>query len=238
MYNQKPLLGTLPNYAHSLTPNVGAWIMNEDSGDKILDTIGRNRGTFEGNVAWLNGRVDFPGANGDLVNIPTINLGKNHSIVIEIIYDAVDKIIVGGEGNYYIYLHSTRLYYRAANENIYEYHGMTTGTKYQIAITRSGTTVKFYKNGSQLGTPQTVTDVDFIISTIGAYNDGTYAFNGRMNYVYFFSNTLTSSQISQLYINPYCWLAQPMEAELMYAAPPAGVMSPYYYETLMAGAVI
>lgn len=70
----KPILGEDtyldPLFADGL---IGAWLMNENSGNQVLDLSGNgNNGVLNGNVSWVAGKfgsaLNFPGAVTDYVN--------------------------------------------------------------------------------------------------------------------------------------------------------------------------
>lgn len=266
MYNQKPLLGTLPNYAHPLTPNVGAWLFNENSGNKVFDLSGNgNHGTFGAGTAaptWVLGRtgsaLEFDGTE-DYVNIPsssdfdlatgTISFWtKKKTADTEYIFSVIQlpntdyfHIVLTGaptgkinveieDGN----VKKTTLYTDSLRILDTNWH--------HIVVTQNGTEMSIYIDGVK--STVTGTNSDYFLDhltawsvDIGRAREALY-YDGIINDVMIYNRALSASEIRQLYIDPYCWLTQPMEAELMYAAPPVGVMSPYYYESLMAGEVI
>lgn len=87
--------------------------------------------------------------------------------------------------------------------NVSVTHGLTTSTYNMLAVTLSGTTTKFYKNGTQVGTDQT--------TTAGTANNayplyigggvGTY-FNSEIGEViYYAGSALTAQNIADIYAN-------------------------------------
>lgn len=80
----------------------------------------------------------------------------------------------------------------------------STATWYYIAVTKSGTTIKFYVNGSQQGTDQTGASSAINTSTvpfmIGAQeSDGGGPMDGKMDEWGAWNRALSGSEISQLY---------------------------------------
>lgn len=260
MYHQKSLLGALPNFAHPLTPNVAAWIMNEGSGNKIYDIIGGNHGAFGAGAAapsWVPGRngpaLDFDGAN-DYVDCGTpgsLSIAGNITVEIEIYpkvlgdYDRIISKGSGGDGSYIISLGTG-----VATRDLiirYQYSGATydanipsaiyANTWYRVAFTFDGTIVRVYINGIEYtgGSGSGYSFGSQSRLTIGCRNDPSNYFDGIINEVKISNRKRDISEIQQLYIAPYCWFAQPFQAELMYAAPPAGLSIPvamHHYEAL------
>lgn len=272
MYNQKPLLGTLPNYAHPLTPNVAAWIMNEGSGDKIYDIINGNHGTFGAGTAaptWKPGRrgpaLDFNG-NNDIINCgsnPLLDDISPLSIVTWVYWRGegtstqehiVDKGSYNSVEGFFFFVYdgddSLRFYQYFSTVNGYwqtPADSIPKNVWTQVALIYPGRTISdkptMYINGvsktiTTIYNPEGTVKSDASLNlTIGDTTDLGRPFDGIIDEVMICNWALSAGEIWQLYIDSYCWLAEPYQAEL-YAAPAAGVMSPYYYEQLMAGGII
>ena len=110
----------------------------------------------------INGRaaIEF---QGDYAPFTSANLGTLHTVfvVFKPITGFGDGVILGGSatGRYCPYLDGTDIYYRALLSEAFvsvAHGGLTTNTAYLLGIVRSGTNVSFYKNGSLLGSPQTL----------------------------------------------------------------------------------
>lgn len=75
----KPTRGLRSNKSHTLTRDlVCYWLMNEGTGILAGDSSGnKNKGTLSGNAFWSSGKfgagIEFPGADGDYVNMGTSN---------------------------------------------------------------------------------------------------------------------------------------------------------------------
>ena len=72
-----------------------------------------------------------------------------------------DGVVLGGNasGKYSPYIDGTDIYYRALSTDGFvsvAHGGLSTNTAYLLGVVRSGTSVSFYKNGSLLGSPQTL----------------------------------------------------------------------------------
>jgi len=79
------------------------------------------------------------------------------------------------------------------------------GEWHRIVVTKSGTTYKLYRNGTYVGSDtsaQTWTDSDDI--AIGAFQtDGNYGTKGIIDNVMIYNRALSTSEIAQLYTNPF-----------------------------------
>ena len=270
MYNQKPLLGTLINGGHPLAKGlVGAWILNENSGNTVFDLSGnRNHGIFGAGAAsptWISGRtgsaLDFDGTN-DYVEMSDYNFlnglnGFTISVRIKSDISSADRTIFSAVGNDNFILRYDSYGTYGGGSNVIQFQVNTIGgeagrlessdsvqtTNWQhIVGTWNGTNLSLYLDGI-LDTPtynvgatgQTTGATECKLGESTLY--GTF-WDGIIDEGMIYNRTLSAREIWQLYVEPYCMITSFMEAELMYAVPPVGVMSPYYYETLMAGTVI
>lgn len=86
--------------------------------------------------------------------------------------------------------------------NVSVAHSLSTSAWNFVVVTLSGTTTKFYKNGTQLGTDQTTTagtannSYDFYIGG----GVGTY-FNSRIGECFFYGKALSSTEVTDIYNN-------------------------------------
>lgn len=256
MFNQKPLLGTLINWAHPLSKGlIGCWLFNENSGDKVFDLSGNgNLGTFGAGASaptWEPGRIgpalDFDG--GDEIDCGSGSTLDNLTSAITV--EAWVKPGLTGswqtivEKNWNVAGQSWIL--EITNSNWFEFYvktsdglanaqwttAVSTGVWYHIVGTFDGTNVKLYVNGL-------LKESDNLTGTIGINSNPVYIgnkknldqfFTGSVGMLKIYNRTLNASEIWQLYIDPYCWLAQPMGAELMYAAPPVGAIIKQFQKT-------
>ena len=238
MYNQKPLLGTLPNYAHPLTPNVAAWVMNEGSGNKIFDIINSNHGTFGAGAAapsWAPEGLDFDG--GDYVNLTGFTgAGTTHTIAFRI-YSRDST----SAGKYFFDIQTGRLLFawgsdQAGDIGVWDGSGTwkdfasspSANTWHDLIflLNSSNNKMDLYLDGIHYGNQKSYTPraIGGNVTIGSRYSMDGFYFEGMTAHVYIYDYILSPFQISQLHYNPYSWLAQPMEAELMYAAPPVGAI--------------
>lgn len=82
----------------------------------------------------------------------------------------------------------------------------STATNYMVSVTKSGTSVKFFVNGSQQGTTQTCSSSTIYNGTapfeIGARVEDPAYLDGKIDDVRVWSRALSDSDISSLYSNP------------------------------------
>lgn len=83
----------------------------------------------------------------------------------------------------------------------------STAVWYHVAVSKSGTSVKFFVNGSQQGTTQTLTNSTILNST-ATYNIGNFpdsggdSFDGIIDGVLVYNAALADATIAALYTNP------------------------------------
>lgn len=79
----------------------------------------------------------------------------------------------------------------------------STSTYYHVAVTKSGTTVKFYVDGAQLGTDQTGSNATIFNGTapfdVGAFSTDAQYFDGILDEVGVWNRALSGAEIAQLY---------------------------------------
>ena len=110
-----------------------------------------------------------------------------------------------------------------------------------LGIVINETTFDIYKNGIQIspdfgdetfsGDPSSSS-----VLRLGYWSEDILGFfKGTIDEVSIYNRALSASEIWQLYVDPYCWMGEPMDAELFYAAPPVGLSIPvamHHYEAL------
>ena len=258
-------MGTPLNWSHSLNKGlVGYWPFWENSGNKVFDLSGLgNHGTFGAGAAaptWKPGRtgpaLNFDGAD-DYVDCGDFDIDGNGTIVAWIYPTSVT-------GNNAILM---KCNYIGVSEytdlSMYIYNGylrvfIGDGTNYQVAeslltistnvwqfvaITVDGTTIKYYVDSATDSDSQTKTPAGnaykYSVGKLGEYGGATnFYFNGTIDEVRIYNRALSASEIWQLYTEPFCMFAPEYEVGMLYSPPAVGVMSPYYYEQLMAGVVV
>ena len=246
MYHQKPLLGELPDYSHPLTPTA-AWIMNEGSGNKIFDIIRGNHGIFGAGAAapsWVPEGIKFDG--GDYINCgDSPSLNPDHITISA----EIKTSSTGSEKQIF-----TKDRTETVTERVWQFRKTDTeklqfivfktdvdvdwvigntsisdNNLHHVVGTWDGSYIKVYFDGildctpvAYSGSLQQGQPNDAFIGK-GELTDPGY-WNGLIESVYFYNYSLSSSQIWQLHVDPYCWLRQPFQAELMYVAPPIGAI--------------
>ncbi|MEP7166772.1 MAG: LamG domain-containing protein [Candidatus Woesebacteria bacterium] len=168
-------------YSYAPGP-MGYWKFDEASGTSAADSSGNNysatitdAGTVGGFEPGIYGNTynmkGFNGSGADWMPISgTINLGSVNTISFWINGNQLSstghtigssRTVTGGAGadpqGYMAFIDDVNLYSRQSINPgaVSVAHGMVAGTWYHIEVVRDGTSVKFYKNGVQLGTTQT-----------------------------------------------------------------------------------
>lgn len=211
---QAATIGKPTNYVSLNSGLVGWWTFDQgDMGPNVRDRSGQgNHGNLSGQSATTSAEgkmgqaLSFDGVN-DKVVFTSTNYGTTHSISFWINYrDTSDGVVIGGvNNNYGAYVSSPGLagllYYSANSNNVNVGHsGFVKGQWYHITIVRSGTSVSFYKNGSQIGTTQTLASNDSLsLSTLGSYSIDTFFTGMLLDDVRIYNRTLSASEIGQLY---------------------------------------
>lgn len=252
--DEKPMYGAQPILGHPLTPTA-AWIMNEGSGNKIYDIIGRNHGTFGAGASapsWAPEGLGFDG--GDYIDLgnglKTFGTSGDITILAQVKTSAsVDAIFTYGYdgyayGRFGLFSNMLSVYDGAAYQ-MPSSNDALDGGHHQIGgvLSRSEGKARFYIDGvlkdthNWNGYMEPESDNLVFIGVLATTSGKVRYLLGECNWIQNFNWALSASEIQQLYINPYCWLAHPMEAELMYVAPPVGLSIPvamHHYEMLRA----
>jgi len=116
---------------------------------------------------------DFDGTDDD-VTLSSPITGTVHSCSIWVKFDTgPDFVLVGGSyEHYFLYATSGRLYYNVGGDYVWVDVSWATNTWYHLVSVRNGTSVRFYVNGSQQGTEQTLSaNTPNSVNTIGRYSD-------------------------------------------------------------------
>ena len=200
---------------YDIDPDNDVFVMPGFWGLPPLDYSGyNNNGTNYGATykdrSWdfveLYIRVIFGGDAGiDMGTINSASVWVNFSSLSSIQVVIAHKSYLDG---YLLGVDATKLYYIAGTGAAYSLvsvtHGLSTGQWTNLAVSRSGTTVKFYKNGQQLGAAQTLTD-NFIVtvSTIGAYYSGASSTSSLISEIRISNVSRTADQVSLFYDRPW-----------------------------------
>ena len=170
---------------------------------------------------WMAGpqgyALDFDGTDDRVIVGPDVGIsfGTANACVIRLKLKALgDHVLVGHksqfDGGYFLGLATGGgIYYAASGYYTGVSHGMAVGDEVWLGVSRQGTCVTFYKNGVQLGTPQTLSvNSSLAISSIGGYRVSPYyAVDMRCDYVYCWARSLSAAEMAWLYRDPFCLVA-------------------------------
>ena len=194
---------------------IAHWEFDESSGTTAADSVGSydatmtngatfaagkigNAGSFDGfndvalvsdDVALRIGTSDFSLAWWEKNDIDS---GSNNNV-------RFDKGGVSGSGSIYFYQVNYRL--RINGSDVFNGIGSTTiGAWTHLAIVRSSGTIRFYKNGSQLGGNYANTaNINSSANIgIGAEPDGDRSFDGLLDDFRFYKRALSTGEITTL----------------------------------------
>jgi len=232
IWTQKPPLGVLPNFGHSLSRGlVGAWFFNEGSGNKVYDLSGnRNTGVFVGNIAWDSGKfgsVLISDGIGDYVNC-----GANN-IIISDLTDVTVNIwlyitsttatysetftsgshIVSSQPNaagwvIWCSYQSSNIKFSVAKSNTVR---VTTPTKtlslntwYMVTgvFVKATSTAYLYVDGVLIGSATNI-NVDAFAGSVCNISASTYGVIGKLDVPMIYNRALSPSEIALLYREPF-----------------------------------
>ena len=249
----KPRPFRKPRKGHWATKGlVGLWLFNEGSGGQVFDLSGNgNTGTILGTTSWVAGKygsaLSFPNSAGCEVQLGTsdvIDFTGSFTIVIgtyiatpnqDGIYGASDadaegiNIMMSGTGFDIWIFGLTDGYFSMANSAVVD------NAWNEIALSYDGAAKKFYANGVL---KISEADTGSITPVTGNYSIGEcrggFPYNSLVSHCYLYNRALSSSEVAQLYWNPFCMFEQdPIElwsAATLGGAPPAGaagIMTPW-----------
>lgn len=163
----------------------------------------RKDGGTPTDVSFANGIATLNGTSSDISYLEK-NLGTIHSIRLKGTFSSVNSNmpIIGNDGNTtcIIVYPSVGIYYSDGTSTISAIAcNLDADTKYDIVITREGTTIKGYVNGVQTGVTRTLgSNNDFIFDTIGSYNSGADYHGGTDEFIEYYDRALTDSEINNL----------------------------------------
>ena len=148
------------------------------------------------------------GFNGstDKIAVTQINLGDTHSVHLLLNWqDGADGVVLGdtnsGGAWYMPYIDGTNIYYRcglSGTLGFVAHGGLSSGTVYSIVITRATGTVAFFKDGSQIGTNQTITSDTQYFSTFGMFSTGAVPATCEISEVALWNRVLDAGEIAAL----------------------------------------
>ena len=242
-YLHKPPMGWPLDYDTDLVPDAGFWPMLVGSGNKVFDLSGNgNTGTLQEHTHFVPGKfgsaLDFDGAGDDSVSTgsPIVPIG-DYTLLAWIKLNVRDGEYVISQ---YAAAQSGRLVFGIEDTRTYVRHGgvddagsqVNTDQWYQIALTRSGSTLIYYLNsivdpGFSI-TNATDNTYQGVNTTIGALEVGSNPLDGQIDHVMIYNRALSASEIALLYRKPFCMFRDPAEMILaaagQTAAPPVGII--------------
>jgi len=241
---EKPMYGVLLNPYHPLAQGlIGCWLFNEGGGNTVFDLSGYgNHGTLGGSTkpSWqvgIKGLGMYFDTAGSYINTGSDSiLNPLHQISIAaLIYPTgwgsgnnFGRIIQRFDGTttaYDLYLRYTGNFRFAASGDFVQTAdgSISLDNPYLLVGTYDGSNLNAYINGNLSASEPETGDI-YSVDTdtvIGNNNDFNRTFAGYIFFVFLYERALSSSEVAQLYENPYCMFYHPLEAELLYAAPPA-----------------
>lgn len=245
MYHQKPLLGELPDFLHPLTPNVGAWLLNEGSGAPF-DCINKKFGTIVGTIPWgvceqgLHVALDDTESIDYIIPQTSITEGTLMAIAQFTGVHYQDSVLSTSTTNTGLRIQWGMV--GAVNDftitkggaaDISSGIALSSNTWYLLMASSSDVTdtinflVKNLDTYSIETASTTNTSASLTGSGIACFGENAFAdfgWNGDISMGAIWDYAMNINQMQAFSFNPYCWMAEPTEAELFYAAPPAGAV--------------
>ena len=225
---QKPFRGTQLNRTHPLARGlVGAWIMNEATGEVVHDYSGNgNHGAFSGTGdPWNSDYVSFDGS-GEKVAIPTMSLSAwTITIKLSGSYTSGFMLPIGGEGwsGQFMGKNDDGFRVRDSGGDVnLSSDTYVAGTIETWTVTYDGTIYKFYTNGCYVGY-RAKGGRTFTLDVLGACLGSGFYFSGKIWYNYIYNRALSAEEIALLHREPYCMFTRALDiGALLYAVPVVG----------------
>ena len=231
----QPMLGRQIDWAHPLSKGfVGLWLFNEGSGNRVNDLSG-NRTIFDdwtNSPVWVPGGLDFENAvttqwiTSNSPAISAIGTG-NYTLILGLKVEAYNvnncgtftfgvfdpSWVMDSSGHPYIYDGGNK----TASSGV-----VPIGVDTVVAYVREGTgagQLKYYIDGVSAGTSTHSDSINAPSTvTIGSDRDSSsiYDYDGVVRFVYLYNRALTSSEVSQLYREPFCMFEGDLTVAQMY----------------------
>ena len=226
MFNQKPMLGQLPDWTRFPQP-AALYVMNEGTGNRVYDLSGNgNTGVFTGNTLWKPSNNDYGSAvymdgvnDGVLCGIgPSLDVTTNFTIIGFVTPEATQKsayatIAQKGTFRYYLGLDADLNVQIYTNNlgNLKTTGNLIANETSLVAWTHESSADIIYINGEQAATGN-LDDPTLIAGTvlgIGIRGDGfSNDYYGMINALMIFPVTLVHQQIRHLQIDPFPWFVK------------------------------
>lgn len=214
---EKPPAGSSLNFGHPLAQGlVGAWLLNEGGGKKLIDIARKNNGSLLGGYNWNGDKIFFGGVDGYIDLDKTITFTNQFSITL--VYGITTLTGATIDSNMPIGGNDTINYVQSqvtANDWRVVINGTLTDfswTKpvyligeYVLTITRNKSNITTaYINSIPSDTGGVSKAGNFLIDYIGkGYNNTNYTWYGNIKRCYIHNRSLQPSEIQSLYEAPY-----------------------------------
>lgn len=242
----KPFRGIQLNKTHPLAKSlVGAWIMNERSGDIVFDLSGNGNGGTINGAGWAPSGLDFNGAS-DGVEIPdskTLNpsyisisawIKTSATGVIDQIVSK-DKASTGDRVWQFRKADTNVINFipfsAASNGNEFGTTNIADGVMHHVVGTWDGTTVQVYVDGKKDGVGSSLSGslrnnpggsvtIGYLERSPAGY------FNGVIDNVLIYNRALSAEEVARLSREPYAMFQQAINPALLYYEAVAGGNAP------------
>ena len=206
----------------ALIDNIVSYYKLDTNNSTQPDSAGSNDGTVSGGAVYtgsgkINGAYDFDGTDGK-IDVDA-SLGTVHSASIWFNANATDGIVLGETGSkYFLYFVGGQIYYFDGTSFDNVAYVLPIGSWHHYVVTRNDQTLKFYVDGSQQGTTDTLTSNNAMtLKTIGT--GATFYADGKIDEVGVWDGVLSDAEVTELY-NSGSGLQYPFSS-----GPPLGTLS-------------
>jgi hypothetical protein len=145
--------------------------------------------------------ISFDGSNDRALAINPISLGTTHtvSIIVKPASALEDGVLFGDSAynstGYAFYTNGSSLYYAATD---FVGVSVTLTTNWiMFTVTRNGTSISFYQNGILLGSQTLGGNNPLTLSSIAAFSNGDYVFQGNISQVSCYNRALSAYEVKQ-----------------------------------------
>jgi hypothetical protein len=220
---RKPSRGAILDRQNRLNRGlVGAWIMNEASGETLFDSSGfSNKGTITNGPTWITGKfgpaLSFDGVN-DYVSIASkpITAGPfSVSTWSNITGSGIQAIYSQSSANIAMYIrpdvsNTFETVVDGANGDFSPNNSFVAGNWYNFVMTYDGANVRGYVNGKLAIGPTARTAV-YTGGTgeLGRYNSGSSYTTGLIDDIRIYNRALNADEIQALYLRPFAVFLPP-----------------------------
>jgi len=169
---------------------------------KAFDLVSSNTGSLINQAQYSpvgNGSFAFDGSDDSIEFVSPVSLDTTHTISVWVIYIGNNRIVLGGTGEYAMFITGTNVYTHP-NGGGYNNKSIPTigdGNWHHICLSRDGSTMTWYHNGADIGT--STEGGTCTVSTIGAYSGGSYSYYGKITSIQLYNKALTASEVLQNY---------------------------------------